>query len=102
MQTLGKILQLAEEGDLAYLPMPLRAEIKKVIDSDDYHDLYRAMNAVIAFGIVAQAYEYERDHWSGNLDEPWSLLDRRTREAIERHKRAGGTVQVLARPQSFP
>ena len=101
-ETLSKILRLADEGDLAYLPLPLRAEIKKVIDSDDYHDLCRAMNAVIAFGIVAQAYEYERDHWSGNLDEPWSLLARRTREAIEHNKRAGGTVRVLARPQSFP
>ena len=55
IETLGKILQLAEEGDLAYVPVLVRAEIKKVIDSDDYHDLCRAMNAVIAFGIVAQA-----------------------------------------------
>ena len=102
VETLKKILRLAEKGNLAYIPVPLRAEISKAIDSDDYYVLCRAFNAMIAVGIVAPAYEYEREHWSGNLDEPWSLLARRTSEAIERHKRAGGTVRVLARPQSFP
>ena len=82
------------------LPRDFRSAFGRDI-SESYHDLCRAMNAVIAFGFVAQAYEYERDHWSGNLDEPWSLLARRTREAIDRHQRSGGTVRTLARPHPW-
>ena len=102
VETLKKILRLAEKGDLAYIPVPLRAEISKAIDADDYYDLCRAFNAMIAVGIVAPENEMERERWRGNLNEPWSLLARRTEEAIVRHKQAGGTVRILARPWSFP
>ncbi len=102
VETLKKILRLAEKGDLAYIPVPLRAEISKAIDSDDYYVLCRAFNAMIAVGIVAPENEMERERWRGNLDEPWRLLAPRTREAIERHKQVGGTVQVLARPPARP
>lgn len=98
VETLKKILRLAEKGDLAYIPVPLRAEISRAIDADDYYGLCRAFNAMIAVGIVAPAYEIERGRWSGNLDEPWLLLAPRVRDAIERHKQAGGTVRILARP----
>ena len=101
-ETLSKILRLADEGDLAYLPLPLRAEIKKVIDGDKYYALCRAMNAVIAYGIVAPAYGIEPEHWAGNLGKPWQSLAAPTREAIERHRKAGGKVRVLARPNSYP
>ena len=102
VETLKKILRLAKRGDLAYIPVPLRAEISKAIDADDYYDLCRAFNAMIAVGIVAPENEMERERWRGNLDEPWRLLAPRTREAIERHKQVGGTVQVLARPPARP
>ena len=102
VETLKKILRLAKKSDLAYIPVPLRAEISRAIDADDYYELCRAFNAMIAVGIVAPANEMERERWRGNLDEPWSLLAQPTEEAIVRHKQAGGTVRILARPRSFP
>ena len=101
-QTLRKALRLAKRGDLAYIPRPFRAEIKRAIDSDDYYELSRALNAMIAVGIVAPANEHERERWRGNLDEPWASLALRTEEAVVRHKQAGGKTLPLARPPLRP
>jgi hypothetical protein len=95
-ELLRKVLDLAREGPMSYIPPAVRKDIQRALESPDRNRLAMAYSALVVADVIGIAGHQEIAHRKRDLDVHWRDVVRRLQKAQDEHRARGGRVVFLS------